>query len=473
MIKIRMFAPLLGLLALAACSDELQVPDFNNEGLGSLIENPTRANLGSASVGLLITGRDEFDDTNGFVSLLGILGRESYNFDSSDPRFITEMLQSQLNSSSPAFGGNLWGERYSNVRTGSIILAGTENLAEGEMTAEEIAGMQGYVKTLVAYELLLTLNSHSVSGIVVDIPLEVSADPGPFVPESQALDAIAAMLDDGADDLSNAGGADFTFSLTSGFDGFDTPATFREFNRALAARVDLYRGDDAGALSALAESFIDATAAFSWPGTADLGVYHSYSTSAGDKSNLLFDADPDAPDLVAHPDLKNFQTQPGGAPDQRYQDKIRDVDSQSSLGHTTDIAFLIYDGFDAPVPYIRNEELILIRAEANANSSNFIAATADINIIRVLSGGLAPVALLTASTFEDELLYNRQYSLMWEGGHRWIDALRLDRLDILPLDTGTDVRNTGFPVPEAECLARGTTPTLGSNESNPSSGGCA
>ena len=78
------------------------------------------------------------------MSLLGILGRESYNFDGSDPRFITEMLQSQLNSSSPAFGGNLWGERYSNVRTGSIILAGTENLAEVEMTAEEIDGMRGY-----------------------------------------------------------------------------------------------------------------------------------------------------------------------------------------------------------------------------------------------------------------------------------------------------------------------------------------
>ena len=107
MIKIRKFAPLLGLLVLAACSDELQVPDFINEGLGSLIENPTRANLGSASVGLLITGRDEFDDTNGFVSLLGILGRESYNFDGSDPRFITEMLIDRLNSSSPAFGGNL------------------------------------------------------------------------------------------------------------------------------------------------------------------------------------------------------------------------------------------------------------------------------------------------------------------------------------------------------------------------------
>ena len=40
--------------------------------------------------------------------------------------------------------------------------------------------------------------------------------------------------------------------------------------------------------------FIDSTAAFSWPGTADLGVYHSYSTSAGDKSNLLFDADEDS-----------------------------------------------------------------------------------------------------------------------------------------------------------------------------------
>ncbi len=50
---------------------------------------------------------------------------------------------------------------------------------------------------------------------------------------------------------------------------------------------------------------------------------------------------------------------------------------------------------------------------------------------------------------------------MFEGGHRWIDARRLGRLADLPLDTPNSQINTAFPIPEAECLARGLDSTLG------------
>ena len=47
--------------------------------------------------------------------------------------------------------------------------------------------------------------------------------------------------------------------------------------------------------------------------------------------------------------------------------------------------------------------------------------------VRAVSGGLAPLAsTLTADEVENEILYNRRYSLLFEGGHRWIDVRRFD-----------------------------------------------
>ncbi len=471
MIKIRTFAPLMGLLLVAACTDDLTIEDFNNSGLEELINNPSRTSIGSAATGLLITGRDEFDDRNGYVSLLGILGRESYNFDGSDPRFITEMLEGDLNPSSPAFGGNLWGERYSNIRTGAIIIDALDVLATDptssdltplSMTAEEKAATSGYVKTIQAFELLIVINTHDANGAVIDVPSDPTADPGPIVSKAEVFARIEQLLDDAAADLDNAGSS-FPFVLSSGFSGFDTPQTFRGFNRALAARVDVYTDDFMGALTNLAESFIDD----SEPLDADLGVYHVFGSTPGDEPNSLFDPG-DTPDIVAHRSLlADAQTNSMGELDLRAdtaedrQGKLRNIDSQTQLDITTDLAFRIYTELTSPIPLIRNEELILLRAEANFRLGALAAAISDINLIRTNSGGLDARTDLNATNFEDELVYNRRYSLMFEGGHRWIDTRRLGRLADLPLDTPNSQINAAFPIPEAECLARGLDSTLG------------
>ena len=45
----------------------------------------------------------------------------------------------------------------------------------------------------------------------------------------------------------------------------------------------------------------------------------------------------------------------------------------------------------APIPIIKNEELILLRAEARYQSGDVAGALSDINVVRVSSGGLAPL----------------------------------------------------------------------------------
>lgn len=452
--KILRVAPLLGLLLVLACEEDLMIPDFNNEQLDDLENNPTRSAVLSASIGLLASGRDEFDDRNGYVSLLGILGRESYNFDGSDPRFITEMLGGSLSASSPAFGGNLWGERYGNIRTGLIILHALEILDPAEMPDEEKEGVRGFVKTMQAHEFLMLINTRDVNGIVIDVDRDPTGEPGDIVGKATALTFIEDLLDEAVDNLDNAGGG-FAFPLTSGFSGFDTPASFRQFNRALAARVDVYQEDYVEALTNLGESFLNDAAPL------DLGVYHVFGTAPGDAENELFDPG-DTPDILAHPSLvADAEMTPGGQPDLRVQNNIRQVESQTQQDITTDVAFQIYTSLDAPMPIIRNEELILLRAEVNAMTGAVGLAADDLNLIRTTSGGLAERNDLDATNIIDELLTQRRYSLMFEGGHRWIDARRFDRLDDLPLDVDTHVHNSAFPIPEAECLARGLEATGG------------
>ena len=461
--------------AFTAC--DLTVPDYNNADLNDLQNNPTRSGIATAATGLLVAMRDEFDDRNGYVSLLGIVGRESYNFDGADPRFITEMLEGSLDPASPAFGANLWGERYRNIRQGDIILNAVTTLdaiAPNAISDEEEAAIRGFTKTLIAHELLLVVNTRDSLGAVISINPDPLADPEALVTRDAALAEVAALLDEAKDDLEAAGGSSFPFPLSSGFAGFNTPATFVQFNRALKARVSVYRGtlDPAGAmthftaaLSALDSSFYtpDASAA-----GRDIGVYHSFATGSGDNVNELFDPG-SSPDIVAHPSIfDDAELLPGeivrddNTVDLRYQRKIRRVNSQTQRDLNTDLAFSIYGSASSPMPIIRNEELILLRAEAELGLSGPAAAVPFIDIVRTESGGLLGYAgPLTVDDVTTELLHQKRYSLLFEGGHRWIDLRRYGRLDdpalldIPPPDPREHQMNRAFPIPEAECLARG------------------
>ncbi|HET9990718.1 MAG TPA: hypothetical protein VFQ65_19445, partial [Kofleriaceae bacterium] len=93
-------------VAVAGCN--LDIGDLNNPSLDDLQNHPTAALVEAAATGLLIGNRVNVATEVGYVNQLGILGRESYNFDQADPRYITELLQSPLAAGSP-FGGAFWG----------------------------------------------------------------------------------------------------------------------------------------------------------------------------------------------------------------------------------------------------------------------------------------------------------------------------------------------------------------------------
>lgn len=444
--SLRYMPVIIVLAALSACSD-LTVPDFNNTSLDDLVTNPTPTKIAQASQGLLIGTRATMGAQAGYVSLLGIVGRESYNFDSADPRFITEMLIGPLDGG--GFGGGLFVAPYRNIRNANILLDVLDQEIVG-ITDEQKEGVRGFAKTIQALDFLHVLNTRDDLGLPIDVGADPLAPPAPIVSKDAVFAHILQLLDEAKTHL-EAAGDEFLLQVSPGLADFDTPESFLTLNRALKARVEVYMGNYDGALVTLGESFLDPN------GSLDLGAYHTFSTGSGDTQNSLFDPTDRA--ILAHPSIvTDAQQKADGSGDDRVGRKVgpRPGGPRTVQGITTNLIFTLYDGNSAPIPIIRNEELILLRAEAKLFTNDLPGAVQDLDVVRTRSGGLAPYGgQVAAGPLLDELLYNRRYSLLFEGGHRWIDARRFDRLGELPLAVVTHTVPDRFPFPEDECLARG------------------
>jgi starch-binding outer membrane protein, SusD/RagB family len=427
---------IVALLGLAAC--DLDVPDLNNPSIDDLEKNPTVASVTAASTGLIIGNRRNVGAANGYVSQLGILGRESYNFDGADPRFIGELLKGTLNKGSP-FGGNFWTGPYANIKLANTIQRAVDNVAE--FSAAERNGIKGFSRTIEGMDLLEIINAHDTNGAVIDTDKPLGDPLGAIVGKDQVLTEIAKQLDDAAVELA-AAGDEFPFALSAGYEGFDDPATFLEFNRAIRARVAIYQKKYPEAITALGMSFINET-----PATVadlDAGVYHTFSTSAGDVTNGLVN-----PNIYAHPSVK-ADVQAG---DMRLARKTKTATKPGAAqGLTSDTAFTIYPSPTSPVAIITNEELLLLLAEAKFFTNDIPGAYTALNKVRTTASGLTAVPMQAdMATFIDHLLYERRYSLLFKG-HRWIDLRRFAKP--LPLDMPDHQQNLRYPIPQPECNAR-------------------
>jgi hypothetical protein len=444
-------------VGLGGCG-EFDVPDLNNPGIEELRDNPTRSSVLSASTGLLIGHRVGVASQGGYVAQLGVLGRESYTLDTADPRYVTEMLSGEgLDPGSPTFGGNFWVNPYANIRNAHTVLDATDKVAG--VTDTEKEAIRGYAKTILALDFLVVINTRDIHGAPIDVNRPLGSPLAPIATKEEVFAHITKLLDEAKTHL-QAGGNSFPFPLSGGFDkslpqnalgGFDTPTSFLKFNRAVRARVAVYQRNWAQALAALDESFLTET------GSLDLGAYHVFSAGSGDTPNGLTSAN-----ILANPKLLADAEKQSGSDtllDARVARKLMQVkDPVSWQGLTSNQAFAMYQQRTAPVPIIRNEELLLLRAEALMGDNQPTEANRLLNLIRVNSGKLATLPEdLSGKPFEDELLEQRRFSLLFEGGHRWLDMRRFGRLEELlqedPAGVGFKV-HSAFPIPVAEMDAR-------------------
>ena len=418
--------------------------------------NATPDQVKSAAVGTLVALRV---DVPRWVLTGAILGREGYRLDTADPRFTTELLQGPLDPSNDAFGGGQWAAEYRAIQSGYQIL---NVIGSALITPGEREGVRGFVHTMQALAFLMVLNPHTEDSIPVDVNRTIDQPLAPFVTNDSAYKFVLGLLDSARTELQAATG--LGFDPGPGFTNFNTPAAFLEFNRGVAARVQAYRASPSApgvactacwdtVITNLTQSFMDTTASL------DLGGYHVFSTGNQDTPNGLSQAPASAVNL-AHPAIKaNAELQTGGAAlDKRFLAKITDrPDTFSLSGLSSALSWIRYPSPNSSVPILRNEELILLWAEARLGQGNTAEAAQFINFVRRVSGGLTPIANLASQTTDSirtVLLKERLYSLLYEGGHHWIDMRRYGRLNQLPIDRTGDVIFSTLPVNSFEVEAR-------------------
>jgi len=410
-----------------SCSLE-EGQSLNGPQTTSISEGLSKPELPQVVAGILSNMRDRMATQ---IDAQSVLGREYWHLQSSDPGWGTE-LASGLLSNGSFFINNPYAERYATIKECNLLLSGLESESTVGFSDAERAAIRGFANTIKAHELLSVLNMVYQNGIRTDV-----SDPdnlGPFETYDAALTTIMGLLDSANSDLATGGDVS---PNTLG-------VSYKEFNRAIAARVAAYQGNNAGVLSALAGSFMDMS------GDLYAGAYLRYSAAGADQLNPLYLAleSSDAGANVAYPDFVNPSSFEAG--DTRLNKVVARTGGELCLAGmcgTHDV--WIYQSSTDPIGLIRNEELLLLYAEANM-ASNPGQAEAAIDVVRA-AAGLGPIG--AGNVDEDQIIYERRYSLFGEG-HRWIDMRRFGRL----ADINQDYDRAGdlspvpsqFPIPQNE-----------------------
>lgn len=455
-------------LVAGACGD-IAVPDYNRASTGDLINAPNKTLVDAAAAGVIHNARR---DPPNRVRVTGIVGREAYILDTNEPRNVTELVTGGIDPSS--FTGNHdYNNPYGTIAQGRMILAALEKVGPNEYTAAQKEGLRGFAYTMMGNDMLVIAQMHQYGP--TDVNLDPLAPPAPMKTQAEMYTQAGVFLDSAVAHL-KAGGTTFTFAFPSGFTQFATskftsPSEgFLKFNRALRARLDILRKDYAAARLHLDSTFLalDSTRV-----GFNTGVYYTYSAGSGDLPNTLASGATEVAEPTLRTDAQKYiavnttdTTKRDTLRDKRYVLKIDSGAVRSQLGISSFLRFAHYKtrpffgtGQTAsPIPWVRNEELILNRAEARWFTNDKVGAMSDLNFVRRHSGGLNPIVGTPASdaAFITLLLYERRYSLMYEGGWRWLDLRRFDMLGTLTnYPRAGDKSITYWPVPFSECLARG------------------
>ena len=406
--------PMVLVLFWAGCED-LDFPDPNN---------PTDD---TATIQSLVTGA-EAQMRSGFgvwIRDLLVVGREAYYLEPADPRYTGELLRGPIDP-----GGFLcytpWAANYKVISNCQTIL----NSSEAD------AGAKGFARTVNAYCLMrvLALTNENGARLNYDGDINVAT-----ASKEEVLAEIVNLLDAGKTNLEEAGG-DFSFTLSSGFDGFNTPATFVHFNRGLRARVAVLQDDWSAAQTAL-------TSVDAWMngGDHDAGVYHVFSSGANDVDNQMFE-DPNAATLklMVHP---SFLTDAHES-DARLTNNVLEREATVTYdGLESYLAPTLYSSSYDPVPMMRAVELQLLQAEVHIGNGDYGSAESIMNSIRT-AAGVAEYTGTDASNAIDRVLHEKRYSLFLEG-HRLSDMRHYGKTVDLPLDRDGDAV-VSFPIPETE-----------------------
>lgn len=465
---------LLASAALAgACNDATGVPDLNNVSAETIAGGLTTASSQLLVTGLLNQYRNSAIGT--FVVFPETMARDALRIDKAETRFLTELIGTVQPDNGAFTGGGAFGAFFVGIRSANTLIDAAVAATDASgLTAANRQSLIGIGQTMKALNEWNVIQFRDSIGMPIDLDHDINTPPAPFVCKPLVLAYISALLDSGATAL-GAGGATFPVTLPSGYRTVaGTPAGFLKFNRGIKAEVELYRGlsRQAGtgaagfnnAITALNASFMQSSD-LSPTGLA-LGVYENYSTAAGETQNARVDAalhlNQSVADSLLPGDLRAVKVVKAASP---Y--------AITTNGATITTQYDFYQSLGsgsltAPLPILKNEELLLLRAQAAIELGDLATATTYINFVHTKSGGLPAYPTFTsAAAARTALLYEKRYSLLFEGPQRLVDLRAYGMLNAAHFKPGTsnspfpgDIFTSALPIPIAELNARGGTAPL-------------
>jgi hypothetical protein len=432
------FCLIMMVIMMSSCSFD-EVVDPNGPSVDGVSVGASKGQLNELVVGVESTLR------NGIAietTASGTMARELYVFDA-DPRNTGDLLgKNGIGLDNNSFYSTVqWAGSYRCIKNANLVIEGATNTEA--VTATELNGYLGFAKTVIAYELIQMVKSYGRARTNVSDFDNL----GPIEDGATVLSFVRTLLDEANSDLSGAGDT-FVFRLSSGFDGFDTPATFAQFNRAVAAMAAVYDGDGTSALTLLGNSYFDLN------GDLTLGPKHIFGLGPGNQANGLFkvfsttvENQNNGDQIIVHDSWINDAE----AGDTRVTSKTAprpdptvELDDLTGTNETR-----LYSSQLSPIDILRNEELILLNAEASILAGNLQDAEDALNVIRNAASLADYAGAQTADALTTEMLNQRRYSL-WAENHRMYDLRRYNLSSTLPIDRAGDQVFNVLPVPLSE-----------------------
>jgi hypothetical protein len=465
--KIRFLAGAVAAMSVLAACSEPTVPNLNNPTEEELTTLTDRSQVQALATGLLDSDRQtQFN----YVFFPEMIARDILRLDNSDPRYIEGLLGAPNDVSPSGFlGSGVWAGPYATIRGANLFIAAVT--AAGPITPKPLSDQEksaaiGFAQTLKALEYLRLIELRDNNGI----PLSTGGDAlAPIRCKPVVYAAISALLDSAITDLRSAGATPLPFTMPAGWAAFSVPdgATNTDLAglaEALKAKVEMYLGflplNTAGptaapvaanlnnALAALDASFYNPVATRAG---LDVGVFHTYTTGAGETVNPFSDRSVN----YANPKVITEGAEPGDLRVQAKVDTSSTIAPKSVQGETSRFLLNKPSQPTDPIAVLRNEELVLIRAEVLWGLGRDAEAVQMINLVRQ-AAGLAPKALTDFPTHGDLLrgiLKEKRYSLLFESDARWVDYRMFGILNELGTEGG-NAPIPRLPIPQAEADAR-------------------
>lgn len=451
-------------MAIAGCKDNPVSPPIDAPTVDAL-NTLTRTSLQQLAIGVTAQDRTGFAET-AYLILPEIYARNVFRIDASEPRYVLETLGGGADPGSFAGGGG-WTNFYTAIRAANTVLIALRNAPADQFTTAEVAASRGFFRMMKALDYYRLVELRDTVGVAIqtDNPFEVT----PIRCKAAVLSYIAALLDTANADLAAAGAATkLPFKLPTGFSAFgrdyNQVSNLVLLNRGLKGKVDFYRALDRSAPqpALFATAIAELTEALEGKGPGAVpasqmskGVYYKFDPVVDKRANPRADQkiglNPKIADSVQLGDARASKIVPRG-------------DRLAGNGIATDITFSLARATAAnqsePIALLRDEELVLLRAQAYIEAGQLENARLDINSVRQMYGLAPHVAFLSKRAAIDAVLYEKRFSLLFEGPHRLVDLRAYGFLNEATLGTAAkelpgDIFNSAFPIPRAEQNARG------------------